>query len=132
MQALNVWLYKDSAPEHTGNHVSSSGYASARLFGSRLNAVMDLADISNIKLSRLVYADASLISRYRRSERYPKSGSNTARRICNVLYKRLEKSGRINELRALMKSSKADERTFYTWLFEGAEETHDDTLGPKK
>ncbi|MBQ3459564.1 MAG: hypothetical protein IJH14_02720 [Solobacterium sp.] len=131
-QALKAWLYKDSAPEHTGNQVSSSGHASAYLFGSRLNAVMDLADISNIKLSRLVYADASLISRYRRSERYPKSRSNTARRICSVLWKRLEKSGRIDELCALMKSSKTDEHVFYTWLFEGTEETHTDTLGPEK
>ncbi|MBR2989942.1 MAG: hypothetical protein IKF51_00600 [Solobacterium sp.] len=132
MQALKLWLYKDSAVDNKEKPVIPAVQNSAHTFGTRLNAVMDLADISNIRLSRLVYADASLISRYRRSERRPKSGSNMARRITRVLWERLEKEGRISELCELMKTSEADEQAFYAWLFENEKQAQPAMIIPEK
>ena len=131
-QALKQWLYMGSTPEDTEKEIPSRRQVSAHLFGTRLNAVMDLADISNIRLSKLVYADASLISRYRRSVRRPKSGSNMARRISRVLWERLERAGRIPELCELMKTSEADEQTFYTWLYESKKQDQPDLITPEK
>lgn len=132
VQTLKQWLYMDSTSENTAEQVPSRRHVSGHMFGARLNAVMDLADISNIRLSRLVYADASLISRYRRSERRPKSGSNMARRISRVLWERLERAGRIPELCELMKTSEADEQTFYTWLYESKKQDQPDLITPEK
>ena len=130
--ALKQWLYMGSTSVDTEEQIPSRRRVSAHLFGTHLNAVMDLADISNIRLSRLVYADASLISRYRRSERRPKSGSNMARRISRVLWERLERAGRIPELCELMKISEADEQTFYTWLYESKKQDQPDLITPEK
>ncbi len=131
-RALKQWLYMGSTSEDTEEQIPSRRQVSAHLFGTRLNAVMDLADISNIRLSKLVYADASLISRYRRSERRPKSGSNMARRISRVLWERLERAGRIPELCELMKTSEADEQAFYAWLFENEKQAQPAMITPEK
>jgi len=131
-QALKQWLYMGSTSEDTEEEIPSRRQVSAHLFGTRLNAVMDLADISNIRLSRLVFADASLISRYRRSERRPKSGSNMARRISRVLWERLERAGRINELCKMMKCPEADEQTLYAWLFDSEKQVEPAFMTPEK
>ncbi len=121
-QSLQQWLYEDSSM-HERETASPAGRVSARSFGTHLSAVMNLAGISNIRLSQLVYADASLISRYRSCQRRPKSGSEMAARICRVLWERMEKAGRIKELCDLMKCREADERSFYAWLFESSPRT---------
>ena len=127
-QGLLLWLYdKRSDEQETAS--SPAKHVSAQSFGTHLNAVMNLTGISNIRLSQLVYADASLISRYRRSERRPKSGSDMAMRICRVLWERIEKADRIKELCGLMNCTETDERSFYAWLFESSpqEQTADIT-----
>ena len=126
-QALKSWLCKDSVHESTDKTDLPAISGTSQTFGVRLNAVMELADISNIRLSRLVYADASLISRYRSSRRRPKSGSDMAARISSVLWERFEKTGRIQELCDLMDCSEADETAFYAWLFDSGRETKDST-----
>ena len=118
-QALLQWLYEDSNADEQ-NTASPTERISAQSFGTHLSAVMNLTGISNIRLSQLVYADASLISRYRRSERRPKSGSDMAMRICRVLWERIEKADRVKELCDLMMCSEADEQSFYAWLFESS------------
>ncbi len=117
--ALLQWLYDDSSADEL-NTDSPTERVSTQSFGTHLNAVMNLAGISNIRLSQLVYADASLISRYRHSERRPKPGSDMAMRICRVLWERIEKADRVQELCSLMMNSEADEQSFYTWLFESS------------
>lgn len=131
-QVLKQWLYMDSTTENTAQQLSSRKHASVHLFGTRLNAVMDLADISNIRLSRLVYVDASLISRYRNSQRRPKTGSNMARRISRVLWERLEKVGMIRELCMMMKCPEADEQALYAWLFDYEKQPEPDLMMPEK
>ncbi|MBR2844796.1 MAG: hypothetical protein IKF00_06235 [Solobacterium sp.] len=118
-QALLQWLYEDSNADEQ-NTASPTECISGQSFGTHLSAVMNLTGISNIRLSQLVYADASLISRYRRSERRPKSGSDIAMRICRVLWERIEKADRVKELCDLMMCSEADEQSFYAWLFESS------------
>ncbi len=118
-EALRQWLFEDSRINDR-DPVPSAGQVSAQSFGTHLDAVMNLAGISNIRLSQLVYADASLISRYRSSQRRPKSGSDMAMRIGRVLWERIEKADRIKELCGLMMCDDADERSFYAWLFESS------------
>lgn len=54
-QALKQWLYSSST--HDQKDISSQAErVSAHSFGTRLNAAMNLTGISNIRLSRFVYA----------------------------------------------------------------------------
>lgn len=126
-QTLMKWLYKDSIPDQK-EPGSSSGHISSHSFGTRLNAVMNLTGISNIRLSQLVYADASLISRYRSHQRRPKSGSDMAMRICRVLWERIEKAGRISELCELMMCPETDQERFSAWLLENSEPLHSEKI----
>ena len=130
-QALLEWLYEDSSADDR-NTASPTERVSTQSFGTHLNAVMNLAGISNIRLSQLVYADASLISRYRRSQRRPKSGSDMAMRICRVLWERIEKADRIPELCDLMMCNKADEQSFYAWLFESSPQAQTEDITAEK
>lgn len=130
-EGLLSWLYEDSDTDHQ-NTGSPAERVSTQSFGTHLNAVMNLAGISNIRLSQLVYADASLISRYRRSQRRPKSGSDMAMRICRVLWERIEKADRIPELCDLMMCNEADEQSFYAWLFESSPQAQTEDITAEK
>ncbi|MBQ1532319.1 MAG: hypothetical protein IIZ57_09280, partial [Solobacterium sp.] len=130
-QAMLQWLYDDSSVQDE-NTASPARRVSGQSFGTHLNAVMNLTGISNIRLSQLVYADASLISRYRRSQRRPKSGSDMAMRICRVLWERIEKADRTRELCDLMMCSEADEQSFYAWLFESSPQVQTADLTAEK
>ena len=75
-----------------------------RVFGEKLNAVMELAEISNIRLGNLVNIDTSYISRFRNGLRSPKSNPRTMDAICTALLRRLGEQNKIKQLAALMKA----------------------------
>ena len=96
-----------------------------RVFGEKLNAVMELAEISNIRLGNLVNIDTSYISRFRNGLRSPKSNPRTMDAICTALLRRLGEQNKIKQLAALMKADPGaltDEEEafslFHDWLYD--------------
>ncbi len=95
-------------------------------FGERLDAVMEIDELSNVRLSQLINVDASLISRYRSGVRIPQSNSDMAWRLSRSLLSRAEKIDKTEELSRLIGSEGSDlnEESLHTWLcdFENAED----------
>lgn len=89
-----------------------------RTYGERLDRSMILADLSNIRLSQLVYADPSLISRYRRGVRTPAGNPDLAERIADAIWERIRRNGREEELSRLLHISGEGltRNSFGTWL----------------
>lgn len=61
--------------------------AEFRLFGRKLNALMSLLDVSNIRLARAINVDSSLISRFRSGLRAPLNNHPLTESLCAYLYK---------------------------------------------
>ncbi len=98
--------------------------------GERLNSVMNLAEMSNVKLSQMVHADASLISRYRNGIRTPLSNPELSSNICNVLFKIIKKYDLEYELSKIMNIdiTELDEDTMYQWLYDNNKEEDDSAI----
>lgn len=76
---------------------------SFRSYGTKLDAVMSVADLSNMHLARMLHIDASAVSRYRNGLRTPKSNPKLTNEICDVLFARILELNRLNELLTLAK-----------------------------
>ena len=87
-------------------------------FGERLDAVMSIAGISNIQMSRLMNVDSSLISRYRAGVRTPRSNPELSEKLSDVLWHHLQKPQKKNDLASVMECDAAelDEDIFFGWL----------------
>ncbi len=130
--SIKSWLYEGYDPElsassnGTSGRKRTSGRNASFYFGERLNSSMLLAELSNVHLSKLVHADASLISRYRSGVRTPVSNSELSAQISSVLFDRIIKSGKEAELCEIMHipTSELEEETFAIWLY-GKDEQED-------
>ena len=93
-------------------------------YGIRLNAVMDFAEISNIRLSLAVNVDASLISRFRTGIRTPQTNPVLAKSISEALWTQIEKKNLLTELSHIMDVSPEllDRIAFHTWLCDFSDE----------
>ena len=91
---------------------------------------MELADISNKRLSQLVHADPSLISRYRNGVRTPISNPELSTQLSEILFSKILSSDKSKELSDLMKcpEDELDEDSFSSWLYDTDEKTTDDSL----
>lgn len=90
-----------------------------RAFGNRLDSVMTLLDITNIRLSHLMNVDASLISRYRTGARYPKENSSIHSYLSKILYERIiqqNMEAAFSEISGIQADLLSPE-TFAEWLF---------------
>ena len=121
---IMAWLYdgENAAPKKPKPPKDKVPY---RVFGEKLNAVMELAEISNIRLGNLVNIDTSYISRFRSGLRSPKSNPCTMDAICTALLRRLGDQNKIQQLAALMKvapDALTDEdetfSLFHDWLYD--------------
>ena len=116
------WLYEDES-HNVSKSSMDSDYRIRKhkkdAFGERLNSCMELSDISNKRLSQLVHADPSLISRYRNGVRTPISNPELSSQISDILYSRIISGNRLKELSALMKcpENEIDEDSFSSWLY---------------
>ncbi|EFV01260.1 hypothetical protein HMP0721_1641 [Pseudoramibacter alactolyticus ATCC 23263] len=116
-QGLADWLLEGE--EISRNQVPSTGTAGPFYhFGEKLDAIMGLVEMTNVKLSQKLNVDASLISRFRSGARSPKSNSALAGRLCHLLYGRVITMGRQAALARLMGVTvpEADEGHFSRWL----------------
>ena len=121
---IMAWLYdgENAAPKKPKPPKDKVPY---RVFGEKLNAVVELAEISNIRLGNLVNIDTSYISRFRNGLRSPKSNPRTMDAICTALLRRLSEQNKIQQLAALMKADPGaltDEEEafslFHDWLYD--------------
>ena len=119
---LMIWLY-GSVSNCLENTVDLHS------FGEKLNAVMDLAELSNSRVGRMLNVDASYISRFRNGLRSPKSNPKLAGALCQALLKRLHEQERIGQLAFLMGDSFDEDllpACFHNWLYdvEGEDSCH--------
>ncbi|MBQ7131091.1 MAG: helix-turn-helix transcriptional regulator [Oscillospiraceae bacterium] len=120
---IMVWLY--DGEKAVGKRAEQpKEKVSYRAFGEKLNAVMELAEISNIRLGKLVNIDTSYISRFRNGLRSPKSNPRMMDALCNVLLHRLGEQNKIKQLAVLMKvdpDAMTDKEEafalFHDWLY---------------
>ena len=102
--AVTAWLYKDQFQLSPQSDTKLSGLSARKqksVFGSRLDAAMELANISNQRLSRAVNVDASVISKFRSGQRIPSADQPLIHKISAVLIPRIYSLGRIAGLSRL-------------------------------
>lgn len=94
-----------------------------RSYGAKLDAAMNLAEISNVRLSRILHVDASAISRFRNGVRVPKANQQLAVDISDILFERIRERDHIAELLKLagITADIADDKAecrerFRSWL----------------
>ena len=119
-ERIAAWLYEDGSPVpvRPAPEIPAGRRASYRLFGERLNNVMSLTDLSNIRLSQLLHTDASLISRYRNGIRTPLRNPQLTEELCRILMDRVIRAGQQEALAKMMDlpEEELDEEHFTSWL----------------
>lgn len=90
------------------------------IFGKRLDMIMTLIELSNIRLSKILSVDASLISRFRTGERTPKSNQKLAEQICQVIMERIIRLEKQKEVAALIGilPEQFNQAVLNTWLLD--------------
>ena len=89
-----------------------------KYFSERLDASMNLASLSSVRLSQLLHVDASLISRYRSGVRTPEDNPEIVERLSEILLDRIDRTGHMRELSELMRQpeEEIDTAGFSLWL----------------
>ncbi len=87
-------------------------------FGSKLNSIMNIFDISNVRMARKLNVDPSLISRYRTNQRNPTAYNSLIRMITQYIYERISYSNRLDELAKMLNEPNNShlEQSLYMWL----------------
>ena len=125
---LMTWLYEGTeVPVRT---VAEQPY---RSFGERLDAVMRLTELSNVRFGKMISLDASYISRFRNGVRSPRSNPDTVSAICRILFERLCQQERLDGLERLMGHPLPADRgaafvAFSEWLCDFSPQQADPTV----
>lgn len=126
IHALMLWLYEDERGLTDFNRFNSPKDAAPyRSFGQRLNSVMTLAQLSNIRLGKLLNVDPSYISRFRSGFRSPKSNGRLMNGICSILLDSIYEQQKSDEFAAHLKISpevlgnrEQAHQILYNWLYD--------------
>lgn len=117
------WLFEGEA-EDGRTADASADKVPFRAFGEKLSAVMELTELSNIRLGRSLNIDPSYISRFRNGFRAPRSNPKLMSDICLTLLDRVEAQDKSRALAALLdvSESETDDRdgafdALYRWLY---------------
>ena len=122
-QEMINWLYEreEEAPVKVKPRKDLDSY---RSFGQKIDAVMKLAELSNIRFGNMLNVDASYISRFRNGFASPVSNEKLMNKTCEVLLERLVLQNKLPLLADLMKIPVQElEETdvaleiFHDWLF---------------
>ena len=92
---LHTWLYADTPVTSKPEKSSPTAFS---VFAERLGETMELAEVTNTRLARMVNIDPSLISKFRRGHRTPKYSSGVILLICRSLVDRIEELNKTGEL----------------------------------
>ncbi|MCR5106567.1 MAG: hypothetical protein K6B28_00230, partial [Lachnospiraceae bacterium] len=132
---LTEWLYRDTTEtSFTKDTVTTNDKKNNRTkkyltFSERLDAVMTLTDLTNIRLSQLIHIDTSLISRYRNGMRSPQNNPDIAKLLSHTLYERIIKRDLLKEISLIMEIHEEDiyEELFHLWLYDN-KDIHDNVI----
>ena len=120
---LAAYLFTDSDEDILPVDNSRKKSVNFKHFAEKLNAVMELTNLSNIKLSKSLNVDPSYISRFRKGERIPRANSTLLENLCQFLYDRAVSHDKLDQLCEMinLKDYKVmDEGTVYSsfkdWL----------------
>lgn len=123
-QRFMDWLY-DGVDTIAAKPRKAKRLAPYAQLGGRFNAVMELAELSNVRFGQLLNLDPSYISRFRNGQRSPESNPQMIDDICAVLLKRLTEQNKLAEFAALAEAPKGkpedEEEAFFLlrdWLFD--------------
>lgn len=92
-------------------------------FSEKMNAIMNLISLSNVRLARAINVDASYISRLRNGVRTPKVNSELGTLLGRELFSRIKEHSKIEDLTILMNipneiAEEDREMIFMKWLFD--------------
>ena len=136
---LNNWFNKDDSllkPEKTDNSSDQSRKSRKQKvivlkdFGEKLDILLKIVDVSNIRLARTLNVDGSLISRYRSGMRSPKPDSEIIKKISDYIAACTKTKEQLSMIE--IEISKFDNNTLnssnlsaciYSWLNESYEST---------
>ncbi|RRD93041.1 hypothetical protein EII17_13340 [Clostridiales bacterium COT073_COT-073] len=120
---IREWLYTGIESDDKAEIVNEK--VPYRSFGEKLDMVMNLVNLSNIQLGKLISLDPSYISRFRNGIRSPKANPKTMNEICLVLLKKINEQNKGKELATLIDLdqdafSKEETMfpTLYRWLYD--------------
>lgn len=92
-ESMIDWLYSDQTPKPMQDNTDR-----ITKFSGKLDMLMKLAEMSNGTLASASEIEYSYVSRLHRGERFPKSGSESLKRICDALFSKIEKDGKLTAL----------------------------------
>ena len=93
VSAAILWLYADH------ESIAETDMAErVKHFHWRLDMLMLLADMNNVRLAQEADVDYSYVSRMHRGERVPKTGSDSLRRICDALFRQIRADHKLDAL----------------------------------
>ena len=134
VQQITAWLFEgvEASPKARAAAKPAAGPKNSHpeklTFARRLDALMKLAGLSNIRLSQLLHTDASLISRFRNGVRTPHNNPEMTESLSAILLERTKRMGRLSELASLLMIPQdeldADDVALYlTQAAEGADDS---------
>ncbi len=99
------WLFEgeETVPSETGDRSGSHGILS---FAYKLDRVMSILDMSNVRLAKAVSLDPSQISRFRTGARVPRLNQGTAQDIADYLIERISVRGKQEDVLELINGNR--------------------------
>lgn len=91
---LLEWLYNNLKP--LPEMLDTTNLDAGKLFGERLNVIMEVAEISNASLSKSANIDPSYLSRMRNGSRLPNEKSKILNILCEILIKQIIKKNKVS------------------------------------
>ncbi|MBE6813431.1 MAG: helix-turn-helix transcriptional regulator [Ruminococcaceae bacterium] len=88
-QELLLWLCGEGSVTNSVFSETVDKASVTRLFSERFDRITQELDLSNIRLSKLMNVDASLISRFRNGKRSPQKNAEFMQLLCEVLTQRM-------------------------------------------
>ena len=118
-EAMSIYLFGD-VPKEEDSDLKPLRKARNYSTGERLDQIMNLTSLSNVRLSQMLHLDPSLISRYRSGVRTPVTNAAIAENLSGILYERLIREHKEKEFAKLanLPEKALDEELFSKWLYE--------------
>ncbi len=123
-KGLYAWLCGEGSVGLPAFTEDSHANIERKYFGERFNLLMSELGMSNVKLSRLLSVDASLISRFRTGKRSPQKNEQFVHYLCEVLLENMRQLALTDKIARLLHCDAADLHSdkavhiLQQWLFD--------------
>lgn len=113
---LKEWLIPKDSLRIRSRRTESPNTIMKEQFSYRFSNIMDLLEISNIRLAKYLTVDASLISRYRHGLRIPSFQSELSQKICDYFINKATAQQKLKKVQELISYRKG--QNFNQWLYD--------------